>query len=1074
MRYLFLLAFLLGTARLSVGQVTTLEYFLDTDPGFGHGTPVSISAGNDINQQLVIPLTALTAGYHVLHLRTKDAQGHWSLTARHTFFILPVVGTAITGAEYFIDTDPGKGQATALPAVNTADATFNFTVPLTSLPYGFHTLYVRTRDNENRWSLNQQKVFYVDHSSDTTKIASFQYYFQHGSTLSNTYSYSLPAPAAMADVNFSANLNELEPEKEYTMYIWAVTNTGQKSLVHQKQVKVCSGNVVKAGFDFITIGSEVSLIDSSSGAVKYYWDFGDGRIDSVSNPVHNYNTGGNYTIKQIVENFCNRDTVFKNANILSLQSIYPERAGNKGAITVTITGAGFTQNTIVKLVRNGLEINGIDRLLVNGGKEIRATFEFNNHETGSWDLQVTNGTNSQTKNSAFALGPLTFPKPWVDLTGRPNIRIGAAQEYTIKLGTSGNIDAHGIPLWLVVPHKSDVQFNFRVLGLINNPIPKDSIPLFFTTDTLFNNKTDSVDIYPFHIPVIPASFTLELPFKITTHQLGESNIQVFAFNPIYGSPPNPDYLDCISNVFNNSLAAAPTPQEYFNCDEKIKAFYTNTNNTLAKHPCAGVTEAALIEANGVVGECTFENFFHKQAFSNTHVILKSMGENAPGMMVSCGGDVVSLTGLMNTASLKEAIQKFINRIYQNKMKAAIKGIRDCNKEFGVTGIKSFTLKTVASLDPNEKVGPSGKKAGNHTRGQEPFNYSIYFENKSTATAPAQEVIIIDTLDKTRFDLSGFKLQSYGFGDSITMVPAGLQAFTGHTVLNRPGKPSITVRMDAKIDTATGIVKWRFLSLDPVTREILTDPLDGFLPPNKTGREGQGFVSYSIRPKETLSDGTLVNNKALIYFDNNAPIITNEFINTIDKVKPTSTVTPLPAQTTDTMFTVKWSGFDNGAGLRSYDVYYAINNGPFQLWLYDIMAIESVFTGKKDSLYKFYSIAKDYAGNIENGKTQAETSILITGKVTGIDDPQGNGFYFRQNYPNPATVYTLVEFNLPTPQHVRIVIRDIQGKEVGLITNKSFAAGTHKVKAAVYHLAAGMYLLEFNSKKFRKSIKLVKQ
>ena len=53
-------------------------------------------------------------------------------------------------------------------------------------------------------------------------------------------------------------------------------------------------------------------------------------------------------------------------------------------------------------------------------------------------------------------------------------------------------------------------------------------------------------------------------------------------------------------------------------------------------------------------------------------------------------------------------------------------------------------------------------------------------------------------------------------------------------------------------------------------------------PDSTADEinSHGFVTYRIFPKRTLSTGTKIKNKASIYFDNNAPIVTNEIENTI--------------------------------------------------------------------------------------------------------------------------------------------------------------------------------------------------
>ncbi len=68
----------------------------------------------------------------------------------------------ITAAEYFIDTDPGVGQGTALTINNVgADITDSFTVNIGAQPIGFHRMYVRVQDANSVWSLYDNFLFYV-------------------------------------------------------------------------------------------------------------------------------------------------------------------------------------------------------------------------------------------------------------------------------------------------------------------------------------------------------------------------------------------------------------------------------------------------------------------------------------------------------------------------------------------------------------------------------------------------------------------------------------------------------------------------------------------------------------------------------------------------------------------------------------------------------------------------------------------------------------------------------------------------------------------------------------------------
>ena len=83
-----------------------------------------------------------------------------------------------------------------------------------------------------------------------------------------------------------------------------------------------------------------------------------------------------------------------------------------------------------------------------------------------------------------------------------------------------------------------------------------------------------------------------------------------------------------------------------------------------------------------------------------------------------------------------------------------------------------------------------------------------------------------------------------------------------------------VQVEAGIHLSTGEVYANFYSLDPLSG--LPPFVDiGFLPPeNGTGR-GQGYFTYIIKAKEGLSPGTKIRNVALITFDSQETIATNQ-------------------------------------------------------------------------------------------------------------------------------------------------------------------------------------------------------
>ena len=99
----------------------------------------------------------------------------------------------------------------------------------------------------------------------------------------------------------------------------------------------------------------------------------------------------------------------------------------------------------------------------------------------------------------------------------------------------------------------------------------------------------------------------------------------------------------------------------------------------------------------------------------------------------------------------------------------------------------------------------------------------------------------------------------------------------------------------------------------------------------------------------------------------------------DTIPPTSSVAALPATTATTSFTVSWSGSDTGgSGLKNYDIYVSIDAGSYTLWQNATTATSATFTGPGGSQYRFYSRARDNAGNLEAAPPEpdAQTQVMV--------------------------------------------------------------------------------------------------
>ena len=134
MKRLITLILAITCVQFSIAQqIVNAEYFLDTDPGVGNGTSISISTPNDtVTQSFSIPTGAIPYGPHHLWIRSQDDLGQWSIYSDQVIYIsdtnsLLIDQPQIVAAEYFFDTDPGVGNGVDIPFVagDTVETTFN-------------------------------------------------------------------------------------------------------------------------------------------------------------------------------------------------------------------------------------------------------------------------------------------------------------------------------------------------------------------------------------------------------------------------------------------------------------------------------------------------------------------------------------------------------------------------------------------------------------------------------------------------------------------------------------------------------------------------------------------------------------------------------------------------------------------------------------------------------------------------------------------------------------------------------------------------------------------------------------
>lgn len=222
---------LFGGTGLYAQQITQIEYFFDTDPGYGSGEQVTIDPATTFTDfTFDASVSALSQGLHRLFVRAKDENDRWSEASSRTFYryVMPTATLAdaeeIVEVEYFINTDPGYGLATAVTittALSIED--FSFDIDLSAVDEGLQNLFVRVKDAAGKWSEASRRTF-VKYQipgtllDDASPLVYAEYFVNEEPGFGNGIPVEFTATTTVTDLIFEVDLTDL-PDGMHSIYL---------------------------------------------------------------------------------------------------------------------------------------------------------------------------------------------------------------------------------------------------------------------------------------------------------------------------------------------------------------------------------------------------------------------------------------------------------------------------------------------------------------------------------------------------------------------------------------------------------------------------------------------------------------------------------------------------------------------------------------------------------------------------------------------------------------------------------------------------------------------------------------
>ncbi len=153
------------------GNLSRVEYFFDTDPGYGLGRKL-VNPRTGKNTYLM-DFSNVSDGAHLLSLRVQDTNGQWSTTLTRPLYIYRPSGKVVAMEYYFDTNDPGEGEATTIQLPKNLNEPFAFDVSVDGLQSGQHQFCVRAKADDGKWSLVYSEPFSIV-GGDVTGVKSVE------------------------------------------------------------------------------------------------------------------------------------------------------------------------------------------------------------------------------------------------------------------------------------------------------------------------------------------------------------------------------------------------------------------------------------------------------------------------------------------------------------------------------------------------------------------------------------------------------------------------------------------------------------------------------------------------------------------------------------------------------------------------------------------------------------------------------------------------------------------------------------------------------------------------------------
>lgn len=262
------LVFKIGT---DTANITRLEYYFDSDPGYGNGAALSFTPGSQIIYLDAVGTAGLPYGLHSFHIRAQNALGYWSQNTARNFVKIPSSVPDLSSVICYFDGNEYNALAfTPIPLngdPTATELTFNLDPASLGVAPGMHVLNVVAKNAAGFKSQVMSRLFYYQ-SAEIEDLTRAEWYFTgSGADPGQVFAQQLSSPTQDFTGPMVASISHLQQDGEYAMHYWTVDALGRKSL---EQIYPFTVNFTPQNLALAVNGSQITLSWDEIVGSAYY------------------------------------------------------------------------------------------------------------------------------------------------------------------------------------------------------------------------------------------------------------------------------------------------------------------------------------------------------------------------------------------------------------------------------------------------------------------------------------------------------------------------------------------------------------------------------------------------------------------------------------------------------------------------------------------------------------------------------------------------------------------------------------------------------------------------------------